>query len=313
MNRRGREVEESRRESVVIEGKTPVPSVSLSRSIRGATTLELRRKNEYMRMPLIVGSLSQKFYKATTKGASQEVYETAVDLYLETFTEGFSEAYEFVVCIATAKSRQEFIQTYEINAASLYASVVLGLTPEHVCQKLTEFSKMEGIDPKVREFIYTTTSSYGKIRLVLMKNQYFLESEDPNVIKYYRDMPNLQDCWKSEIYVTDPSKGASTTADLTPFPRTHSGFDGEQSTKMLLEEPNEALMKFIDQKGDEKGRPPKKYIPIYRLEVQHNKIDKVRIEREGNARYKYMLSQEFDYEDIDEADRLPVTLRAITK
>lgn len=269
-------------------------------------------RGNHMEYPLAVGDLIKKFYKSSSKANKEENYELAFNLFLETFTDKFNEAYEFVVCIANPKSRQEFIQSFEVNAASLYSSVTLGYSAEQICVKLLEFSKIQYLSPDIINFIHNTTSSYGKCRLVLMNNKYFLESENIEVVQYYFDLPNLKDCWNSPIYRIDLTETVDKdfsnriTADLSEMPML-------VNETSVLKESNETLMKLIDEKADEDSKFKNLSQVVFRLEVLHEKIDKVRIDREGISRYKYMMSQEFDYLNTDEKTRLAIHLRPTAK
>ena len=262
--------------------------------------------------PLAIGEISKKAYDKNSKSSNETDFELAFNLYLETFTEEFTPAYEFVVCIANPKSRQEFIQTFEVNAASLYSSVTLGFTPELICEKLRHFSKMNSLGNDIVEFIHKTTSSYGKCRLVLMNNKYFLESEDRKVVEYYLKLPNLTDCWNSAIYKSNPADFFDSNHSQLAT-RDASEFEEPSSDNAILKESNEFLMKYLDDKANEEQLRNRKVVPVYRLEVLHDKIDKVRIDREGINKYHNMLSQEFDYLSVDERTRLAINLRPDAK
>ena len=269
-------------------------------------------KPDHWGKPLAIGELSKKLYNKTSKPSEETDFEWAFNLYLETFTEDFTQAYEFVVCIANPKSRQEFIQSFEVNAASLYSSVTLGFTSELICEKLALYSKMDALGSDIADFIRQTTSSYGKCRLVLMNNKYFLESEDRRVVDYYFKLPNLSDCWNSGIYKCSP-------ADLLDLNLSNmvtqdvSDLEATAPDRGLLKESNEYLMKYLDEKASEDQRRTKRQPVVHRLEVLHDKIDKVRIDREGANKYLNMMSQEFDYLNVDERTRLAINLRPNAK
>lgn len=269
-------------------------------------------KPEHVNFPIAIGELNKKYYKTGSKAIKEDNYELAFNIYLETFSQNFNEAYEFVVCIANAKSRQEFIQSFEVNAASLYSSVTLGFTADQICQKLLQFSKIDYLSPEIRQFIHSTTSSYGKCRLVLMNNKYFIESEDLEVLRYYHDLPNLADCWNSQIYKIDLTD--QFESDFSTKPTTnYSEMVPKLTERVIVKESNEFLMKLIDEKGNEDLQNQNFVKPVFRLEIDHQKIDKVRIDRVGISKYKYMMSQEFDYLNVDEKVRLPFNLRPTAK
>lgn len=47
--------------------------------------------------PLMVGELVKKYYNEDKVGKKSKDFEYVVEIFLETFTENFSECYEFVV------------------------------------------------------------------------------------------------------------------------------------------------------------------------------------------------------------------------
>ncbi len=91
--------------------------------------------------PLMVGQKVKKYYNESKTNKKIGDYEWVVELFLETFSPKFKECYEFIVLIAEPKSRQEFIQSFEINSASLFASVTLGYNSKKILKTLQEYNK----------------------------------------------------------------------------------------------------------------------------------------------------------------------------
>lgn len=121
-----------------------------------------------------------------------------INLILESFSPKYKLAYDFIISIAEPKSRQEYIHYYEINPSSLNAAITLGLSSDEIIKQLNYFNKMKAIPDEVEEHIRNVTSSFGKARLILKENRYFIEAEDRGVIHFYKRMNNLSDCWLSE-------------------------------------------------------------------------------------------------------------------
>lgn len=51
------------------------------------------------------------------------------------------------------------------------------------------------ISKEVKNFIKNTSTQFGKARLVLKDNRYFIEADQKIVIDFYEAQHNLQDCW----------------------------------------------------------------------------------------------------------------------
>ena len=65
-----------------------------------------------------------------------------------------------------------------ITRYSLYAAASVGLTDQIIEDVLLRLCKNKEIPSQVHEFIVTHTSSYGKAKVVLKNNQYFIEASD---------------------------------------------------------------------------------------------------------------------------------------
>ena len=227
---------------------------------------------------------------------------------MESFSPKYKLAYDFIISIAEPKSRQEFIHYYEINPSSLNAAITLGLTTDEIIEQLNYFNKMQYIPRRVEEHIRKTTSSFGKAKLVLKENRYFIEAEDRGVVDFYKGMRNLADCWLGETvhnigglveeeieYDDDFSTLRGTNATRTGMAEEHQPLD-----KLLkIKDKDNFIEKYeqMIQEAERNDEPVEKKI-IYRLEIDPQKIDKVKKERtlmSNEDKFKYMLTQEYDY------------------
>ena len=103
-------------------------------------------------------------------------------ILLESFSPLAKYAQDFLITIAEPISRPSFIHEYSLTVHSLYAAVSVGLSAQSIINTLNNFLKTP-MPPSVRDFILNSTMSYGKVKLVLKANKYFLESSDPNVLQ----------------------------------------------------------------------------------------------------------------------------------
>lgn len=101
---------------------------------------------------------------------------------LETFSPSFKQAQNFLINIAEPQSRTTNVHEYTITAHSLFAAVSVGLTTEDIIRQLETFSKTK-LPEGLKNFIFTATQSFGKVRLVLKHNKYWVESQDPSVLQ----------------------------------------------------------------------------------------------------------------------------------
>lgn len=103
-------------------------------------------------------------------------------IFLETFSPLYKQAYDFLIAIAEPVCRPESMHEYNLTPHSLYAAVSVGLETETVISVLNKLSKTK-LPKDMIKFIHDSTANYGKVKLVLKKNRYFIESPFPEVLK----------------------------------------------------------------------------------------------------------------------------------
>ncbi|KAJ4275773.1 DNA repair helicase RAD25 [Fusarium oxysporum] len=103
-------------------------------------------------------------------------------IILERFHPLADLATDFLVIIAEPQSRPAFLHEYKITPHSLYAAVSVGLNGEDIISTLDKYLKTE-LPQTIKEFIRSFTKSYGKVKLVLKSNKYFVESSDADVLQ----------------------------------------------------------------------------------------------------------------------------------
>ncbi|XP_055821584.1 general transcription and DNA repair factor IIH helicase subunit XPB1 isoform X2 [Solanum dulcamara] len=103
-------------------------------------------------------------------------------IFLETFSPLYKQAYDFLIAIAEPVCRPESMHEYNLTPHSLYAAVSVGLETETIIAVLSKLSKTK-LPKEMIDFIHASTANYGKVKLVLKKNRYFIESPFPEVLK----------------------------------------------------------------------------------------------------------------------------------
>ncbi|XP_020270223.1 DNA repair helicase XPB1 isoform X2 [Asparagus officinalis] len=103
-------------------------------------------------------------------------------IFLETFSPLYKQAYDFLIAIAEPVCRPESMHEYNLTPHSLYAAVSVGLETETIINVLNKLSKTK-LPKEMIDFIHASTANYGKVKLVLKKNRYFVESPFPEVLK----------------------------------------------------------------------------------------------------------------------------------
>ena len=103
-------------------------------------------------------------------------------IILESFSPLAEQAQDFLVTIAEPVSRPSHIHEYRITTYSLYAAVSVGLETNDIISVLNRLSKVP-VPKSIISFIHSCTVSYGKIKLVLKHNRYFLESSHADTLQ----------------------------------------------------------------------------------------------------------------------------------
>ncbi|XP_067649360.1 general transcription and DNA repair factor IIH helicase/translocase subunit XPB-like [Haliotis asinina] len=118
-------------------------------------------------------------------------------VFLESFSPVYKHAHDFLIAISEPVCRPLHIHEYKLTAYSLYAAVSVGLETNDIIEYLRRLSKTS-LPNGIIEFIKLCTLSYGKVKLVLKHNRYFVESQHPDVLQKLLKDPIIQECRKRE-------------------------------------------------------------------------------------------------------------------
>ncbi|KAG0231864.1 DNA repair helicase RAD25 [Actinomortierella wolfii] len=103
-------------------------------------------------------------------------------IILEGFSPIAEKAIDFLIAIAEPVSRPSHIHEYKLTPYSLYAAVSVGLETEDIIEVLSRLSKVP-VPESILGLIRDCTLSYGKVKLVLKHNRYFVESSYPEMLQ----------------------------------------------------------------------------------------------------------------------------------
>jgi hypothetical protein len=78
--------------------------------------------------------------------------------------------------------------------------VTLGLDHNDIFSGLRKYSKFDWDDPHAERWIQKTADSYGKCRLVLENNRYFIESPFRPVVEYYFGLTYLKESFIGNVF-----------------------------------------------------------------------------------------------------------------
>ncbi|GAB5372390.1 hypothetical protein AAMO2058_001661000 [Amorphochlora amoebiformis] len=209
-------------------------------------------------------------------------------IFLETFSPIYKQAYDFLIAISDPVTRPRNIHEYKITSYSLYAAASLGLRTEDILSGLRRMSKNE-LDPKLCTYITDITGKAGKIRMLLHKNRYFLESLNPDMLNALLRNEVVRGARKLNAGTGFIEEGLKTT-------KIHL-----QGTKDGGTSAREAMgMKDLDEK--EKKADQK----IYKFEILPEKVESVRKECRDAG---FPMLEEYDFRNDHLTPNLDINLK----
>lgn len=154
-------------------------------------------------------------------------------IYLEAFHDLYVSAYDFLVAIAEPVARPEFIHQYKLTPYSLYAAVATNIETASILAVLERLSK-NALPTQVKTFITECTQKYGKAKLVLKHNKFYVESEFPTVLReLLRDPTIAQARVVEDVSKTTAAGGA--VVDEHGFLQTTKAQEMKENLAMLQE------------------------------------------------------------------------------
>ncbi|KAG1661513.1 General transcription and DNA repair factor IIH helicase subunit XPB [Nymphon striatum] len=195
------------------------------------------------------------------------------NIFLEAFSPVYKHAHDFLIAIAEPVCRPEHIHQYKLTAYSLYAAVSVGLQTMDIIEYLKRLSKTS-IPDGIIEFVNLCTVSYGKVKLVLKHNKYFVESPYPDVLQKLLKDPVIRQCRLRAMVETDES--------LTCSKSENQAIKFNQNVSLTASEDE----KKADEKPDGQTEVPDDIFAYY------DKIDREEEETEDSTVVSFEVNQE---------------------
>ncbi|KAJ3787845.1 DNA helicase [Lentinula aff. detonsa] len=136
-------------------------------------------------------------------------------IILEAFSPIAEQAQDFLTAISEPVSRPAFIHEYKLTSYSLYAAVSVGLQTEDIIEVLNRLSKVPVPEPIISH-IRKCTETYGKVKLVLKHNKYFVESSHPDILQKLLRDGAIQDARVMSVQTDNSIKGNTFTTSKVP-------------------------------------------------------------------------------------------------
>ncbi|GAA95510.1 uncharacterized protein L969DRAFT_15430 [Mixia osmundae IAM 14324] len=237
-------------------------------------------------------------------------------IILEAFHALASQAQDFLVAIAEPVSRPAHIHEYKLTPYSLYAAVSVGLETEDIIEVLARLSKVP-VPNEIIKFIRDCTVSYGKVKLVLKRNKYYVESGHPDTLRML-----LRDdvIGKTRIREHDderfdteraPTRGDLVIPGITDHGTTSRTADGQTLTEGQAErrQPDEVDF-FTSIVGLDKADELDDDDDVHAFEIAESSVETVK--RRCNE-LEYPMLEEYDFRNDTVNANLEIDLKPTTR
>jgi len=200
----------------------------------------------------------------------------------------YSKAYDFVISIAEPVNRAHFIHEYRISTYSLYAAVSLGLDTQGIITALNRLSKVP-LDKEVAQFVADHTEKYGKVKLVLHENKYYVEAAERADIETLSRDKDLAACM-----VTNSAE-EMTIDKVTPKFGRDDRDDAEGGVKEEGEEEEEDVWADQESQGN-----------VFRMQIHGNRVRDV---KRRCADLRLPVLEEYDFRNDKKNPSLKIQLK----
>lgn len=262
----------------------------------------IQLKENYKDYPLYL------YYQPKVEGQTEE----KCMVILEAFHTDYKRITDFLIDIAEPRSRPHFMHEYELTNNSLHAAVSGRYTGDQIQEQLLMYSKNAEIPIEITYFIRKYTGQYGKAKLVLNNNRYYITTFDKNVLSQIKTIAvvyNSHHKVKNEDQ-NKPSKKAPQSSQATSSAEEEKQPEmTEKKEKSEEAQVREKLMEMMDfDEEDVKMATDEEKELTY--EVHPEDIREVKKECLNTG---FPLLMEYDFKNDRTAPELEIELKTTTQ
>ena len=245
-------------------------------------------------------------------------------IVLEGFSPIAEQAQDFLVAISEPVSRTSLMEEYKITPYSLYAAVSVGLETDDIIEVLNRLSKVP-IPESIINFIKECTMSYGKVKLVLKHNRYFVESAHADTLQMLLRDPIIKQT-RVDADSQIETSAAPTKGDLV-IPGTQNNQqqqpqDNNSQNENSNEENDEERKKKQSQQQQQKG--DEYFTALIDIEKQDEledddevhsfeiKSDDIELVKRRCNELEYPMLEEYDFHNDTRNPNLDIDLKPVT-
>eukprot|EP00158_Paraphelidium_tribonemae_P008406 Partr_v1_DN28572_c1_g2_i4_m73795 putative dna repair helicase len=226
------------------------------------------------------------------------------NIFLESFSPLLEQAQDFLVAIAEPVSRPSFIHEYRLTAYSLYAAVSIGLETNDIVNVLERLSKTP-VPSNIISFIRDNTVSYGKVKLLLKQNRYYIESSYPGTLQFLLKDDIIKGTIVSRDIAESEAPKIAAGSQLKAVAEIESLNTNNDSDFETFEETMYNVDISIDNEEDLDGEGDR----VYSFEIATSQVENVR--RRCNQ-IDHPLIEEYDFHNDKTLANLDIDLKPTT-
>ena len=225
-------------------------------------------------------------------------------IFLESFTNYYKEISDFLIAIGEPIHRTKYIHEYQLTKYSLYAAAAMNIKTNDILLILDNLSK-NNLPEELINLIKENTDTYGKLRLILENNRYFIECNNNEADKKILDtVYNFQKIYSSHLIANEKFNNRNNV-NINPYQNT-----GLLNSNTIISIPNQNITEFennfennnkenYDDIKSNKLPKGNNYFEIYHEDVEE--IKQICIENQ------YPLLEEYDYNNDKNNPPLNIT------
>ena len=197
-------------------------------------------------------------------------------IFLETFSPVYKQTQDFLIAIAEPVGRPQYIHEFKLNSYSLYAAVSVGLNTKDIIDYLSRLCKHD-LPQTIIDFVEECTMSYGKVKLVLRHNEYFVESTHgeimqkllaDNIISGTRKRPDTE----ADLQEASERHKFLKTARVDAVAKATQVQEGDKPTPMDTATPQDIpadIKSYLDNVDEDEDDDPKLEVFSYEVKQEH--------------------------------------------
>lgn len=259
----------------------------------------------------VFGRTDYSYLKLKPDHFSRPIWISPLDsrIILESFSPLAEQAQDFLITIAEPISRPSHIHEYTITPPSLYAAVSVGLETDDIIAVLNRLSKVPVAETFIN-FIKRSTVSFGKVKLVLKHNRYFVESTQADILQMLLRDPIIGPLriLSSEHSVTATGlvqSSAPAQGDLTiPGTKKPNDQEGENNEEGKVEDIFAAVVGKKSEDDDDDMDT------VHSFEIANESVEIVKKRCQDIV---YPMLEEYDFRNDDRNPDLDIDLKPSTQ